>query len=82
MKSDLFISENEDLRLSSVYLGYETLLVFEKDGKQTIYDLFAALRKRQENLNHENFMNALTFLFSSGLIEFKKPYLELNDDKN
>lgn len=77
MKNDLFLSENDDLRLSSLFVGYEILKQFNRNSRMTIYDLYNNLRKRQPNLNHPNFMNSLTFLYMSGIIEFKKPYIEV-----
>jgi Fe2+ or Zn2+ uptake regulation protein len=76
MKSDLFLAENEDLRLSSLYLGCEILKLFNKYDRITIYDLYGALQRKYPAINHANLMNALTFLYISGLLQFKKPYLE------
>lgn len=77
MKSDLFLSENDNLKLSSVYLGYEILRIFQKQDKVTIYDLYARMAKKHPTMNQSNLMNALTFLFVSGVVVFKKPYFEV-----
>jgi Fe2+ or Zn2+ uptake regulation protein len=76
-KNDLFISENEDLKLSSVYVGYEILKFFNKTKKITIYDLYGKARKKQPSLNYSNFINSLTFLHMSGIVEFNKPFFEV-----
>jgi Fe2+ or Zn2+ uptake regulation protein len=77
MKSDLFLAENEDLKLSSPYLGYEVLKISQKNAHITIYDLYAHLAKRHSNLSQSNFMNALTLLYVTGLLQFHKPYIEV-----
>lgn len=77
MKSDLFLAENDDLRLSSLYLGYEILRLFNKYERITIYDLYAKMIKKHPAMSQSNLMNALTFLFVSGLVSFKKPYFEV-----
>lgn len=77
MKTDLFLAENEDLKLSSLYLGYEVLKLFKNKERITIYDLFGSMQKKHPELNHSNFMNSLTFLHMAGIVEFKKPYIEV-----
>lgn len=77
MRSDLFLAENDDLKLSSLYLGYEILRLFNRYERITIYDLYAKMVKKHPAMSQSNMMNALTFLFISGLVTFKKPYFEV-----
>ncbi len=80
--NDLFLGENEDLKLSSVYLGMRIVNVLEKSKKMTIYEIFEFLRSRHSGVSYGNVMNALTFLYLADIVLFKKPYFEVvSNDK-
>lgn len=80
--SDLFFDENEDLHKSSVYLGVCVLSQLEKSNQATIYEVFDVLRKKYKDVSYSNVMNALTFLYMTNLVKFKKPYFELSNDND
>jgi len=82
VSSDLFFDENDDLHKSSVYLGVHVLKKLERSKKATIYEVYDTLRDKYSDVNYSNVMNALTFLFMTDLIQFNKPYFELNDNDN
>ena len=72
----LLISKDEEIRTSSVYVGYLILkeLKKKKDDKISIYDIGTALKK--EGITHgSQFLFGLIFLYSAGVIEFREPYV-------
>lgn len=72
----LLISKDGEIKTSSVYVGYLILkeLKKKKDDKISIYDIGAALKK--EGITHgSQFLFGLVFLYSTGVIEFKEPYV-------
>lgn len=80
--NDLFLGENEDLKLSSVYLGMRIVSVLEKSKKMTIYEIFEFLRTHHVGVSYGNVMNALTFLYITDIVLFRKPYFEvISNDK-
>jgi hypothetical protein len=76
MKNDsFFLKENPSLKSSGLYIAFETLKIAKRNPEIAIYDLFEKLKTKIHNLNYFNFINALTFLYMSEVLEFKKPYL-------
>lgn len=79
MKSSIkgmLISKDEEIKTSAVYVGYLILkeLGKKKDGKISIYDIGAALKK--EGIIHgSRLVFALMFLYSTGIVDFKEPYI-------
>jgi hypothetical protein len=72
----LLISKDEDIKTSSVYVGYLILkeLKKKKDDKISIYDIGTALKKK--GITHgSQFVFGLIFLYSTGVIDFKEPYI-------
>jgi len=71
---NLLLEENPRLQESGVYIAY---LILERLGTQerlSIFDLYQFLRKKIDNVNYANTMDALTFLKMVNLIDFRAPY--------
>ncbi len=70
------ISKDEEIKSSVVYLGYLILkaLKKEKDDKISIFEVVNALKKNGI-VHGRQFMFAMIFLHSLGLIDFKAPYI-------
>lgn len=77
--SNMFLSENTNLKQSGLYLGFLILQALSKDNEITIYDLFNKTKSKSKSLNYENFMNALTLLHMSGSVSFSQPYVRLEE---
>lgn len=72
----LLISKDEEIKTSAVYVGYLILkeLKKKKDDKISIYDIGIALKK--EGIIHgSQLVFALMFLYSTGIVDFKEPYI-------
>lgn len=70
-----FLKDNPSIKNSGLYIAFETLRIAKRNPEITIYDLFEKLKLKVANLNYFNFINALTFLYMSGILEFEKPYI-------
>lgn len=73
--SNFYIEDSYSLKDSSVYVSYEVLRILDRHNKITIYELFSKLRSKSKGLNYASFINALTFLYMAGVVEFKHPYI-------
>jgi hypothetical protein len=83
MKTDtFFLKDNPSLKNSGLYIAFETLKIARRNPEIAIYDLFEKLKGKVSNLNYFNFINALTFLYMSGVLEFKKPYITIKKVEN
>ena len=69
------ISPDQDVKLSSIYIGYLILNKFKKIDKIFILDLFDELRIKTNNFNYSSTLYALSFLYISGIIDFSEPYI-------
>lgn len=72
------ISPEQDIHLSSVYIGFLVLKLLKCKDSITIFELYSVLRKEVDVVNFRMMICALSFLFMSGLIYFNKPYICLN----
>ncbi|MFZ3301093.1 MAG: ABC-three component system middle component 6 [Microgenomates group bacterium] len=72
--------KNIPIKNSIPYIGYMMLKQFTKseNGKISFYKLVKVLKKIDPRCNSKQFMFALIFLYSLGMIEFNKPYIEIN----
>jgi hypothetical protein len=80
---ELLISPEQDIKMSSVYVGYCILKIIEKDKKITIFKLFSEIKLRCEFFSYSNTIYALIFLYINGFVDFSEPYiynLKLNDN--
>lgn len=76
MKNDaFFLKDNPSIKNSGLYISFEMLKIAKRNPEIAIYDLFEKLKLKVANLNYFNFINALTFLYMSGVLEFEKPYI-------
>lgn len=69
------VSPEQQLKSSSVYIGYLILKSMEERQKMSIFDVFEAVKKANKIFNYNAAMQALFFLFMSGLIDFDAPYI-------
>lgn len=69
------ISQEQDVRDSSVYAGYLILKELKKVERMSIFDLHQALRTKDRGFTYSNAMYALIFLHMNGLIDFDEPYI-------
>jgi|JI8StandDraft_1071087.scaffolds.fasta_scaffold58823_2 hypothetical protein len=70
------ISKDEELKASSVYIGYLILkrLNKKKDNRITIFDLVEEL-KEHKVIHYRQILFALMFLHTCGVIDFVEPYI-------
>jgi len=71
---NLLLEENPKLQESGVYIAYLILHRLNAHDRLSIFDLYQFLRKKIDNVNYANTMDALTFLKMVNLIDFKAPY--------
>lgn len=72
----MLISKNENVKESSVYIGSLVLKLFKqkKQDKLSVFEVFEYLKKF--NITHyRQVIFGLSFLYSTGIIEFKEPYI-------
>lgn len=70
------IQSNENIKSSSVYIGYLILKELQKSDSQkvSIYKIAESLKKN--GLNHSRQLTiGLSFLYSVGIIKFEEPYV-------
>jgi hypothetical protein len=70
------ISKNEDIKNTSVVLGYHLLKKLDKakDGRLLIFDV-AELMAKDHQVTWKQFNYTLIFLFYCGTIDFQAPYI-------
>lgn len=70
------ISKDETIKTSPTYIGYLILKEMKriKKDKISIYDIGATLKK-QGIIHGSQFVLAMSFLYSTGIIDFKEPYI-------
>jgi len=70
------ISKDETIKTSPTYIGYLILkeLKKKKEDKISIYDIGAALKK-QGIIHGSQFVMAVIFLYATGIIDFREPYI-------
>lgn len=71
---NLLIAENSKLSESGVYIAYIILDAISKKERISVFELYDLLKKRMDNVNYTNVMDALSFLRMIGLIKFNAPY--------
>ncbi len=71
----LLISQEQDVRDSSVYAGYLILKELKKAERMSIFDLHQALKTKDRGFTYSNAMYALIFLYMNGLVDFDEPYI-------
>lgn len=71
----LLISQEQDIKDSSVYAGYLILKKLKENDRMSIFDLHQTLKGKDRSFSYSNAMYALIFLYMSGLIDFDEPYV-------
>lgn len=77
----MLINKDENIKTSSVYVASLILKEFkkQKDGRLSIFQLSAALKKQNVQQYRQMFFG-LAFLYATGIIAFNEPYIyTLND---
>lgn len=71
------LSKDEQIKSSSIYLGYIVLKELQNsaNGKISIYDLIELLRKKNGIVHYRQLLFALIFLYTSGVVDFSEPYI-------
>lgn len=78
MKNGLIVSYDQNLKNSSLYLGYLILESLNKKEKVSILDLYEIIKKENKNFNYTNMFYSLMFLYMNNLIYFNEPYIYAN----
>lgn len=70
------ISKDETIKTSPAFIGYLILKEIKriKKDKISIYDIGSILKK-QGIIHGSQFVLAMSFLYSTGIIDFKEPYI-------
>ncbi len=71
----LLISQEQDVRDSSIYAGYLILKRLKEGERMSIFDLHQTLKTRDRGFTYSNAMYALLFLYMNGLVDFDEPYI-------
>lgn len=77
----MLISKDENIKTSAVYIGSLVLKLFNqnKKDKLTIFEVSAHLKKH-EIVHYRQMFFGLAFLYASGIIDFKEPYIYIIGD--
>lgn len=72
----MLVSKDENIKTSSVYVASLILKHFQqkKVDKVSIFELSKDLKKHNIT-RYRHFFFGLAFLFTSGIIDFKEPYI-------
>ena len=78
---NMLISKDENIELSPVLVSSKILKLFgrKKAKRLLIYDVASELKKDGVN-GYRPLLFSLTFLYSTGIIEFKEPYIKLKQN--
>jgi len=71
----LLVSQEQDIRDSSVYAGYLILKKLKEGERMSIFDLHQTLKTKDRSFTYRNTMYALIFLYMNGLVDFDEPYV-------
>lgn len=77
----MLISKDENIKTTPVYVASLILKQYQlnKVDKMSIFDISKALKKH-EIVQYRHILFALTFLFSTNIIDFKEPYFYISND--
>ena len=70
----MLISKDENITSSVVYLGFLILKELKTKNKLSIFDITQTLKKNS-SVNYRQLTFSLMFIFSSGVIDVKSPYI-------
>lgn len=74
---ELVISRDENIRTSSVYIGFLILkaLKRKKNKKISIFEIVFELKKELAIIHDRQIIFSLMFLYSLGIIDFSEAYI-------
>jgi tRNA-binding EMAP/Myf-like protein len=77
----MLISKDENIKTSAVFVASLVLKYFQhkRVKKLSIFDISQELKKYEINHYRQVFFG-LAFLYSTGIIEFKEPFVYLTND--
>ncbi|MEK6645625.1 MAG: hypothetical protein AABY84_03000 [Candidatus Firestonebacteria bacterium] len=77
----MLISKDENIKTSSVYVASLILKLFykKKATKLSIFEVSKELRKYEIEHYRQVFFG-LAFLYSTGIVNFKEPYIYIKND--
>lgn len=72
-----FITKDEDIKTTPVYIGYLILKLLKKsnDGKVSIFELNEKLKGELKVVHYRQLVLSLSFLHAVGIVDFSEPYL-------
>lgn len=71
----LLISQEQNIKDTSVYAGYLILKKLKEKERMSIFDLYQTLKTEEKGFTYSNAMYALIFLYMNGLVDFDEPYI-------
>lgn len=74
-KTANLVSNEQDVRDSSVYAGYLILRQLKTKERISIFELYEILQTKDRSFVYSNAIYALIFLYMNGLIDFDEPYI-------
>ena len=77
MKMNSIITKDEEIKTTPVYIGYLILKILKnkKDDKVSIFEVTEKIKKELKVIHYRQIVLALTFLYSTGIINFTEPYI-------
>ena len=72
----MIVSKDENIKTSAVYVASLILKLFRKKKSQklTIFEVNQELKKYEIN-NYRQIVFGLSFLYTTGVVDFKEPYI-------
>ncbi len=76
-RDNYLITKDENIKTTPIYIGYLVLKILKhkKDNKITIFEVMDSLKKELKIVHYGQFILALIFLYSTGIIDFTEPYI-------
>jgi hypothetical protein len=77
----MLISKDENIKTSSVYTASLILKYFQTQKKKqiSIFEISQELKK-YDIVHYRQFFFGLAFLYSTGVVDFKEPYIYILND--
>ena len=73
-----------DLSLNTIVLGSEIIDILKKQKYKNVIieDVMSSFLKRDQRINPDNFLDALTFLYTLGLVDYKHYKIRISTNGN
>ena len=79
----MLITKDENIKTSSVYIASLILKYFnKKKTKQLTIQEISFMLGKEDIIGYRQLVTGLSFLFVTGIIDFKEPYVYITNDKN